>query len=207
VDHTSLEGAEPRRVEIAHSYFGPMDATQLRPSFDWGSGGLITTASDLAKFGDSLFGGEHFESEASLEQMTTPSEFMNYGLGIFIEEVEGKTTFSHGGFFGTSFIIVPEERLVAVTVVNQAFVDVDEAGRSIVSAILTGDSSLAPSREGSSLFGGLFWLAPIDLSGPATDQTLVSVNQIGDAIAQRLTCRRDGVRRVGGLQRTNSAKL
>lgn len=98
------------------------------------SGGLFSTAADLAKFYQMILDGGVFEgrrivSEAAIAEMTKAhsagGKLLNYGLGWQCNQAEKSivpgfpaTSFGHGGAFGTHGWIDPEHRLVAVFLVQ-----------------------------------------------------------------------------------------
>ncbi|GMV26213.1 MAG: serine hydrolase [Phycisphaerae bacterium] len=88
----------PERVAIDETY-------ACNPQVEWTGGGLITTSTDLAKFGAALFGGK-VVSRTSLDQMLDTVSAQNrlgpgveYGLGVIKWQREGKTYYGHSGWF------------------------------------------------------------------------------------------------------------
>lgn len=102
------------------------------------SGGLFSTAADLAKFYQMILDGGVCEgkrilSEASIAEMTKPhtagGKLQNYGLGWQCNHAEkaivpgfSATSFGHGGAFSTHGWIDPERRLVAIFLVQNVLV-------------------------------------------------------------------------------------
>lgn len=64
----------------------------------WTDGGLASTATDLARFGDSLFAG-HLVRRGSLAEMTNTGS-NNYGFGIFGQSFDGHNWLGHNGAYG-----------------------------------------------------------------------------------------------------------
>ncbi len=76
----------------------------LNPQIEWTGGGLVTTASDLARWVHLLFAGEVM-SRAALEQMTADPRSLGYpgyeyamGLEVWRSDSLG-TAYGHSGFF------------------------------------------------------------------------------------------------------------
>ena len=102
------------------------------------SGGLFSTAADLAKFYQMILDGGVCEgkrilSEASIAEMTKPhtagGKLQNYGLGWQCNHAEkaivpgfSASSFGHGGAFSTHGWIDPERRLVAIFLVQNVLV-------------------------------------------------------------------------------------
>jgi CubicO group peptidase (beta-lactamase class C family) len=102
------------------------------------SGGLFSTAADLAKFYEmirngGLHEGKRLVSEASITAMTKPhtagGKAQNYGLGWQCNLAEkaivpgfSADSFGHGGAYATHGWIDPERRLVAVFLVQNVLV-------------------------------------------------------------------------------------
>lgn len=70
------------------------------------AGGAISTADDLIRFADALRGGR-LVSHATFEEMVRPKpNSPNYGYGLGIEEMYGRTLIGHtGGFPGVSTLL------------------------------------------------------------------------------------------------------
>ncbi len=83
-----------------------MDGWQPEPetnvSVSSGAGGIVSTPTDLVKFGDALFNGKLLKPE-SLELMKTIKD--NYGMGLFQAPFYDKTAYGHtGGIDGFSSV-------------------------------------------------------------------------------------------------------
>jgi CubicO group peptidase (beta-lactamase class C family) len=59
------------------------------------SGGLYSTAEDLLRWQDALYGGKVL-SKVSLDKMTRPFKD-DYGLGVYIRTIDGRRAATHGG--------------------------------------------------------------------------------------------------------------
>jgi CubicO group peptidase (beta-lactamase class C family) len=84
-----------------------------------GAGALYSTARDLLKWTQGLFGSELLTAE-TLSRMTTP--FMDdYALGIEVREAHGSRVVEHGGGvegFNTHLAYYPDEKLMIVVLGN-----------------------------------------------------------------------------------------
>jgi D-alanyl-D-alanine carboxypeptidase len=120
--------------KIAHQFWGTFDANTVDPSVDlYGGGGVACTMGDLARFMGALFRGEVYTDAATADVMLTTLEgvgpgpgepgAMNtpgpYRMGVWIEEVDGLTTYRHTGFWGTSVSYVPSLDVTIAATVNQ----------------------------------------------------------------------------------------
>ena len=139
------------------SYLGPIDSTPLHGSVDWGGGGLISTAPDLAKFGNALLDGTLFTHESTLDTMTELTEFGPNAM-LFTSDIAGQAAFSHGGFWGNVLTVVPQSGLVTVTVTNQNYSNIEQAAIDTTNALLTGQATTAPQRDDEYFLSGLLGL-------------------------------------------------
>ncbi|ONI76297.1 alkaline D-peptidase [Actinosynnema sp. ALI-1.44] len=103
---TVVPGARP---EIpgphAHGYYHyqddgqwkTVDVTRQNPSLLFGGGDMISTTQDLRTFFSALIGGKLLPAPL-LTEMRTPHPKMNYGLGLFVEDLgDGVTVLRHNG--------------------------------------------------------------------------------------------------------------
>jgi CubicO group peptidase (beta-lactamase class C family) len=102
------------------------------------SGGLFSTAADMARFYQMVLNGGEFDgkrvvSAKGVAEMTKPTMVagrpIQYGLGWFNNATDKKTTqhlsaksFGHGGAFGTFGWVDPEKKLVVVFMVQNVLV-------------------------------------------------------------------------------------
>jgi len=104
----------------ARQFAGPQEGTHWSGTVDlYGGGGLIMSAHDLATFFAALFEGHVFDRHETLRKMQWrgPHEHAEvYRLGLFAENVDGRTYFSHGGFWGTSVYYSPDTGRAAAAV-------------------------------------------------------------------------------------------
>jgi D-alanyl-D-alanine carboxypeptidase len=139
--HTYVAGFEPARGSVLPGYIdidedGEQDNVETgRPwpaleTSEGAAGAIVSTASDLASFGDALFHGRLLPA-AMLRQMTTegPHHPRNsgYGLGLEILRPDYRTTiWGHGGFtlgFRAALRYVPRHDRVIVVLVNDVRAD------------------------------------------------------------------------------------
>ena len=120
----------------AHNSFITSEATVRRMTEP--SGGLFSTAADLAKFYEmirkgGIHEGKRLVSEAAITEMTKPhtagEKLQNYGLGWQCNLAEkaivpgfSAGSFGHGGAYATNGWIDPEHRLVAIFLVQNVLV-------------------------------------------------------------------------------------
>ena len=101
------------RIGLSNSYFGQEiniennESLSYRLKNKWrvqrqthlsipgGSGGIVSTPTDLVKFVEALFSNKLIKP-ASLEQMKTISN-QDYGMGLFLFRLDNKTAFGHPG--------------------------------------------------------------------------------------------------------------
>jgi CubicO group peptidase (beta-lactamase class C family) len=134
MDRTWLEGHEPARTqEAASHYSGELDWTTVSPTIDWAGGGLVTTASDLARYVRGLWSGRVVGS-SGLEEMTrwTPGasfppgyrlRYDRYGLGMGAITLGGVELLGHTGFIGAFAFYAPHQDGVLVGTHNDSKVD------------------------------------------------------------------------------------
>ncbi|MCT4637848.1 MAG: beta-lactamase family protein [Bacteroidales bacterium] len=100
-----------RRV---HQYHEGVDTYNFHPSLDYyGGGGLLSTTADLCGFFQSLFNNRVFNNRSTLDTMLKPVEYdteqpLDYRMGIWRIEIDGKEAFTHSGFWGTQVVYIPE---------------------------------------------------------------------------------------------------
>ncbi len=128
--------AEAGGLELANNIFVTSDPAVRRMPEP--SGGLFSTATDLAKFYQMILNGGVHEgkrivSAKAIAEMTRPhkagGKTLNYGLGWQTGNGEkpaiagfSKSAFGHGGAFATHGFIDPERKLVTVFLVQNVLV-------------------------------------------------------------------------------------
>jgi len=102
-----------------------MNAPYVDLSVKWAGGGLIATASDIARFDLALTSGKLLRAD-TLELMYTPVRLTNgtttgYGLGWMVSQLGGRTFVAHSGgaMGGTTYLLrEPRARTAAVVLTN-----------------------------------------------------------------------------------------
>jgi len=98
---------------------GRVNAGYIDMSIPLSAGGLYSTAEDLLRWEQGLFGGKLLSS-ASLQKMITP--FKNdYACGLAVHTVKGIKLVEHGGGiegFNTQLSYYPDEKLTVVVLAN-----------------------------------------------------------------------------------------
>ncbi len=82
---------------LAHGYTGTFDGTHYHGSHAWASGGLVSTARDLATFMRALVDGVLFQDPSTFGLMVAPEPGSPYGLGMFVTETPYGVAYGHGG--------------------------------------------------------------------------------------------------------------
>ncbi|MDQ1256050.1 MAG: D-alanyl-D-alanine carboxypeptidase, partial [Candidatus Hydrogenedentes bacterium] len=85
--------------------------THWNYSWDWTAGAGVSTASDMIRFLNALFGPCLISKELREEMMTAQAPSGSYGYGMSVETYKGKVVVSHGGAnFGNYgvWICIPE---------------------------------------------------------------------------------------------------
>jgi CubicO group peptidase (beta-lactamase class C family) len=111
------------------------NAVLMDSSYKIPGGGYVTTAEDLARFGQALLAGRLLRP-ATLTEMWTATKVSgadSYGLGFQIRD-GGKWLMHSGGQSGTStrLLIIPQARLSLAILVNMDGVPLDDLERAIV---------------------------------------------------------------------------
>ncbi len=90
----------------------------------WGSGAMAASATDLARWGDALYGGSVL-SPASRAAMREVNDH-DYGLGLQRLEVPGAVGYGHTGLLNTYTTLlfhIPDQDLTLALLVNRSHVD------------------------------------------------------------------------------------
>ena len=105
----------------------PDDVGPLAPAWAtifWGSGAMTASATDLARWGDALYGGEVL-TDASRSAMIALNSH-DYGLGLQRIEVPGAVGYGHTGLlntYTTLLLHLPERNVTLALLVNRSHVD------------------------------------------------------------------------------------
>jgi D-alanyl-D-alanine carboxypeptidase len=125
----------------------------------WAAGAMASTASDLARWADALYGGE-VVSAASLAEMLTFRPRDEYGLGTRTRDFLGHTAVGHlGGIRGYELAMwyFPEHDTSVVMLSNRGIYSTDRTMKLLVRALF--------EREGGSIPG------PVASPGPSGTPT------------------------------------
>jgi len=159
-DSMFMNGARPTRGKVAHGYLPKGDAFEIRDTYPAisGSGGLMVTINDLAKYDHDIEVGHKVWTPEIKAIMLTPGKFTNgepalrkpgklaYAGGLMVGERNGQYFVQHGGgaeAFRNQYARLPERRLGVAVFCNRG--DWDPAERAdrvielIEGAILTND--------------------------------------------------------------------
>lgn len=150
---TYVASEEPVQGAQAHGYAKGDDQTDVAMSFAFGTASIVTTSSDLSRFGTALFGGKLLKPE-TMEQM---KQFVNgkgqynmpkleYGLGLMSNylpiSVEGADTgrvFGHIGGYGgfrAALWYAPESQVLIALGVNQSSTDPNDLATKVFDTLL-----------------------------------------------------------------------
>lgn len=126
------EQRPPGAPAISRSFFSTTELTDLDFSIDaFGGGGLAGTGPDIARFFDTLLGGEVFDDPKTLDLMlqipATNMGLEEFGIplgdgasGLYRIEIADNTCWNHRGFLGTIAITCPAADLTVVVTTNTA---------------------------------------------------------------------------------------
>ncbi len=126
-DHAdSLVAGRARWYSVADSGRAVVNAPWVDNSLKWAGGGFLSTAEDLAAFGDAMAGGRLIRRETAetlwTSQRQRDGRETRYGLGWIVrQDSAGHRWVGHSGgsMGGTAYLVVyPEERLVLALLVN-----------------------------------------------------------------------------------------
>ena len=129
----SIVPARTRFYTRPDSVGAVVNAPFVDNSYKWASGGFLSTAEDLAQFGEQMLDGRLLDSATVAllwaSQHTMDGKVTDYGIGWGVEQdAAGRRLISHsGGSIGgtANLLIYPAERLIVVVLVNsdRTFVD------------------------------------------------------------------------------------
>jgi D-alanyl-D-alanine carboxypeptidase len=118
---------EPRGSNpISHAYFSTIDINaNINTSFDWGGGGIVSTANELNTFLRALLNGKLFNNQSTLYQMLSEADKgrggsdYDYGFGIQKRNIHGLTFYGHGGAYDCDIFYCPERDISICMSLNQ----------------------------------------------------------------------------------------
>lgn len=89
--------------------------------------GVVSSVDDMAKFDQALMAGKLLKQE-TLARMWTPTTLptgdvghllgATYGMGWFLEELNGHRIVQHGGASGTGYVKYPDDKLTVIVLTN-----------------------------------------------------------------------------------------
>jgi len=124
----TLENKNKETKSLVHQYWGEKNWDSYNHDISWdlyGGGGIATTTKELAQFSYNLFNDKIIKDKNTLNQIFTTIETKDgkdnkYGLGLSIGNVEGYTSYGHGGFWGTVVLYFPKmDTSIAVFVLER----------------------------------------------------------------------------------------
>lgn len=112
----TLETKNQHTKSLVHQYWGEKNWDSYNHDISWdlyGGGGIATTTKELAQFSYDLFNYRIIKNKNTLHRIFTPIETKDgknnkYGLGLSIGDVNGYTSYGHGGFWGTVVLYFPK---------------------------------------------------------------------------------------------------
>lgn len=112
----TLENKPVGTKNLVHQYWRDKNWDSYEHDISWdlyGGGGIATTTKELAQFSYNLFNGKIIENEDVLNLIFTKINTQKgidngYLLGLSKGNVQGYTTYGHGGFWGTTVLYFPE---------------------------------------------------------------------------------------------------
>lgn len=124
----TLETINKQTKSLVHQYWGEKNWDSHNHDISWdlfGGGGIATTTKEMAQFSYYLFNHKIIEDKDALNKIFTTIETKDkkdnkYGLGLSIGNVNGFTSYGHGGFWGTVVLYFPEmDTSIAVFVLER----------------------------------------------------------------------------------------
>jgi len=118
---------QPRgRKPLSHAFIGTLDLVDdINTSFDWGGGGIVSTAEELNTFLRALIDGKFFRQKSTLELMLSAADKGRggtdyiYGLGIMKRSIRGLTFYGHGGAYDCDVFYCPDRNISVCLSLNQ----------------------------------------------------------------------------------------
>lgn len=123
-----LESAPSGALPLAHQYIEKwnLDTYNINKSFDlYGGGGLASTTKDLSLFIHKIFNDEIFKNTETKSLLLTKVETKissnnDYRFGIWKTTLNGKTSYGHGGFWGTMVLHIPDlNATISIAILNK----------------------------------------------------------------------------------------
>ncbi len=131
--NTFMEIQEPGKEGfgglVVRGYDNGEDVTEIQDALGLGDGGLISDATDVAKFFTALFGDKSILNETSLGQMRDFHKTEDYGLGLERRMTNYGEAWGHSGGswgFEGDMLFLPDKEVVIVILTNTEDTDVLE---------------------------------------------------------------------------------
>lgn len=141
---TWAEGWQEAATPLVRGYLGDLDVTEgIDPVWTGPAGGIVATAADVVKWLLYLFHGDVL-SEEGLALMRTPvtltdGSTADYGLGLYLVEVEGSVREGHTGStmgFQSDAFLDDDRRIIVAVLVNDFAVESQEVSAGLWSELL-----------------------------------------------------------------------
>ncbi|MEQ8312150.1 MAG: serine hydrolase domain-containing protein [Sphingopyxis sp.] len=164
-----MNDAPPAAANVAHGYVPQKDGFAIRdtyPTFS-GSGGLMTSINDLARYDRDIEVGRKIWTPAVAKMLLTPASFTNgdpvvdvrtgmtYAGGLHVGQRKGQYFVQHGGSaeaFKNMYARLPERRLGVVVLCNRGDWNAGDKADAVIEAvegpILTKAGRAGPPRTG-----------------------------------------------------------
>lgn len=132
LQNTYLEYHQKATVNslIAYPFNGVKSLENINTSFDWGAGGLISTAKDLDIFISALLTGKLFQKKTTLKKIMKFEKSSEnnisdkrenlYGLGLNKRKIAGLIFFGHASAYGAMMFYEPVNNISIILSINQA---------------------------------------------------------------------------------------
>jgi D-alanyl-D-alanine carboxypeptidase len=164
--NTSFEPYETAPPGIVHGYVGRNDMSNVNMSIVWAAGGVVSTAEDLGRFAEALFGGQLLQP-ASLAEMhgfvsvdgSWGAQHLVYGLGLMQDVMSigpdhtgqprpyelGLVRGHTGALIGyrSAMWYLPESGITIAVGVNQMYYDANKIVTPVMDAILAYNEQIA----------------------------------------------------------------
>ncbi|MBC8076538.1 MAG: beta-lactamase family protein [Chloroflexales bacterium] len=140
---------------LVHGYAGASDWTNIHMSYAWGTGSIVSTVDDLARFAQALFDGQLLKPETMKTMQTFVNandsfgmKYLEYGMGLMRNRLltsqarpaNVTTALGHiGGVSGYRAAVwyIPESKILITAGFNEANVDPVVLSTKVLDAILT----------------------------------------------------------------------
>lgn len=162
---TFFDPDEQNTTALTHAFVGKDDMAQVNMSFAWGAGNMVSTAPDLARFGDALLHGRLLKPALMAELqdfIATGANPPEYGLGLMRKTLplkttvngqplspEARTVLGHtGGLLGYRTVLwyLPSRGITVVAAANTMSADPNIVATRAIDALLAVDPHFAATQ-------------------------------------------------------------